>query len=338
MCGLGQWGPNLLRNLRQNPDCEVVALCDPDRERRREFEELHPGAGFYASVQEIAGRDDVEAVVLATPAGLHPEHTRMMLEAGKDVLVEKPLAMDLETGRQLVRRAEELGRVLMTGHTFLFNPSVLKTKEIIDEGRLGRLHLVQAERMSLGRVRADCNALWNLAPHDISIFLHWFEEMPESVSARGAAFYGDGLQEDIAFCILEFPQKLMVSLQVSWMNPVKVRRMTLVGAERMLIYDDVDRERPLLLFDQRVEAVQKRDPEGSFEKFQLQVKKGPSQAVAVDSAEPLANEIACFIDCVKTRSAPRGSGNEALRVISVLEALDRSLKNGGRLIKPEPIG
>ncbi len=173
MCGLGQWGPNLLRNLRENPDCEVAVLCDADSTRLKEFAEFHPDADLVSSVEEVAARTDIEAVVLATPAGLHGAQVALLLNSGKDVLVEKPLALTVQESRSLVELARSRSRVLMVGHTFLFNPAVRQVRSEIEKGTLGTPKLILAQRLSLGRIRGDVNALWNLAPHDISILLAW---------------------------------------------------------------------------------------------------------------------------------------------------------------------
>ncbi len=336
-CGLGKWGPNLLRNFGQHPDCKVAALCDPDESRLAEFTPIHPGAVLYASVEDVAADDSIDAAVVATPAGLHPEHTRLLLESGKDVLVEKPLAMNLAEARDLVDLAEKLGRVLMVGHTFLFNPAVRRVKEEIETGKLGDLQLITAQRLSLGRIREDCNALWNLAPHDISILLYWLEEMPVSVSARGLAFHEGHSQEDFAFCVLEFPRRRMASVQVSWMNPVKIREMTVVGSERMLVYNDVDRQKPLTLYHQRIEEVAREGTEGSFERYQLQIRPGERDYLDVPDQEPLAEEVEHFLHCLSTRAKPTGAGEEALRITSVLEACNESIKRNGEAITPRAV-
>lgn len=335
MCGLGRWGPNLLRNLRENPRCRVAALCDREEGALAAAAPHHEGARLHRTVGDVAADPDIQAAVVATPAGLHREHAELLLRAGKDVLVEKPLAMTLADASFLVALARAEGRVLMVGHTFLFNPSVRRAKREIDSGSLGRLQLVLAQRLSLGQIRSDCNALWNLAPHDISILLHWIGRMPDSVTARGIAFHEGHKQEDIALCVLEFPGRVMASVQVSWLNPVKVRHMTVVGSERMLSYDDVNTEAPLVLHDQGVKEVPAYPPEGSFERFQLQVRRGGSRVLEVGAEEPLALEVDHFLECVGTRSEPKGSGAEALAVISVLEALDESLKAGGAPVAPQ---
>lgn len=336
--GLGEWGPNLLRNLGANAACRVVALCDRDKGRLAEFAKAHPAARVCGDIAAVAADSEIDAVVLATPAGLHAEHVRLMLDAGKDVLVEKPLALELGAARELVSRAESAGRVLMVGHTFLFNSAVRRVKEELDAGRLGRLQLILAQRLSLGRIREDCNALWNLAPHDISILLYWVSEMPLSVSARGMAFHEGRSREDFALCVIEFPGRVMASVQVSWMNPVKVREMTLVGSGGMLLYDDVSTEAPLTLYDRRLEEVARPGgPNGSLEEFQLQIRRGAESRLPVPRREPLAEEVDHFLNCVRTREKPIGSGVEALRIMSVLEACDRSMKLGGRAVTPEAV-
>lgn len=327
MAGLGQWGPNLLRNLLDNEDCRVVALCDRDPARLREFSARIPDVVTYPDVTDIP-RDAIDAVVLATPAGLHETHVRHAIAQSWDVLVEKPLAMTSNASAALVELARTSDRILMAGHTFLFNPAVRRVRDEIAKGTLGKVQLILAQRMSLGRIRTDCNALWNLAPHDVSILLYWLGEMPTSVTARGIAFHPGHTQEDIALCHLEFPGPTMASIQVSWMNPTKVRQMTVCGSERMLVYDDVDTAHPLTLYHRRVEEV--RDaPEGSLERFHLEVRNGPHEELPIDPAEPLALEIAHFLDCIRTRREPIGSGADALCITRVLEACDLSMKQGG---------
>jgi len=333
MCGLGQWGPNLLRNLGQNRRARVVALCDASPKRLADFAPLHPGARLLASVGEVAADGEIEAVILATPAGLHEEQVRLLLDSGKHVLVEKPLAMSLAAARPLVELARKNARLLMVGHTFLHNPAVRRVKQEIEAGTLGRLNLLTAQRLSLGRIREDCNALWNLAPHDVSILLYWLGAMPIRVSARGMAFHEGHQQEDVALCHLEFPGRVLASIQVSWLNPVKMRQITVVGSQRMLVYDDIDTAAPVVLYDQRAEEVA-APPEGSLERFRLQVRSGPKSVLPVESTEPLALEIDHFLECVRTGAEPIGSGEEALRITAVLEACDRSMKANGATLEP----
>jgi predicted dehydrogenase len=338
MCGLGQWGPNLLRNLREAPGCAVTALCDNNPARLQEFAPSLPGAALHNSFESLAADKAVDAVVLATPAGLHEVQVETLLSSGKDVLVEKPLALSTAAAARLVALARSLGRVLMVGHTFLFNPAVIRAGEELRAGTLGAPRLILAQRLSLGRVRDDCNALWNLAPHDMSILLHWLGELPTSVTARGTAFLGPQYQEDVALCVLEFPGNVMASVQVSWMNPVKVRQMTIVGSERMMVYDDVDSATPLRLYHRRIEeAPHDAAAAGSMERWQLQIRQGKEEVLPVGKDEPLAREVAHFVDCVRDRSNPRGSGEEALRVHAVLEACDRSMKAGGVPVSPAEI-
>ncbi|MCC6547591.1 Gfo/Idh/MocA family oxidoreductase [Candidatus Sumerlaeota bacterium] len=336
VCGLGEWGPNLLRNLLQNELCHVTALCDRDKARATEYARIHNIKSVYDSVDHVALDPYVNAVILATPAGFHEEQVRTLLDAGKDVLVEKPLALTLDGARDLVKLARAKDRILMPGHTFLFNSVVRRVKRELNAGTLGKLNLILAQRMSLGRVREDCNALWNLAPHDISILLYWLDMMPVTVTARGIAFHEGYKQEDIALCILEFPGTI-ASVQVSWMNPVKVRQMTLVGSQRMLIYDDVSRDRPLTLYDQRIEEVPRVHGKGTMEEFELRARRGAETSITVEQREPLAEEVSHFLYCVDSREQPLCGGDQALRVMSVLEACQRSLRNGGQAMTPEPV-
>lgn len=334
MVGLGQWGPNLLRNLRENPAARVVALCDRDGERLRQFQPLHPEASLYRDIAMTRHRDIADAVVIATPAGLHEEHVRAALEAGQHVLVEKPLALSAEAAERLQALARERGLVLMAGHTFLFNPAVERLRDLIRGGALGRLQYILAQRLSLGHIREDVNALWNLAPHDVSILLWWLGTLPVAVSAQGIAFFEGQRQEDIALCTLEFPGPVIAAIQVSWLAPTKVREMTIVGSERMARYDDTSRDAPLTLYHRGAKQVQRTAPDGSLEGFRLAIRPGGEEVVPVEPAEPLAREIAHFLDCCATGRQPERGGADATDVVRVLEALDRSIKQGGARIAP----
>lgn len=336
MVGLGQWGPNLLRNLRANHGVTVSHLCDLDEKRLQEFASLCPDATQTRNFSAVLN-SSADAVLLATPAGSHEAQVEAALLTGKDVFVEKPLAMTLKGASRLVRLARDRGRVLMVGHTFLFNPAVNKVRELLAAGTLGRLQFILAQRMSLGRIRDDCNALWNLAPHDVSILLHWIGAMPLSVSAHGLPFFDGQVQEDVAFCTLQFPGRVLATIQVSWLAPLKVREMTVVGSERMLRYDDVNTESSLTLFHRGATEVPQSAPDGSFDRFRLQVRHGGEEPIPIEHTEPLAVEIAEFLRCLSTRETPAGSGDDALRITSVLEALDRSLKSGGMPCIPTPI-
>lgn len=325
VAGLGQWGPNLLRNLRDNPRAHVAALCDRDAARLAQFSALHPQAQLVPSLEALLALD-LRAVVLATPAGLHAAQARQCLEAGLDVFVEKPLALSAAEARALVQLARDRGRILMVGHTFLFNPAVRRAHELIREGALGRLQYILARRMSLGQIREDVNALWNLAPHDVSILRRWLGAMPTRAQAFGIPFFGGQTQEDVAFCHLEFPGPVLASIQVSWLAPVKVRDMLLVGSERMLRYDDTNADAPLVLYHRGARQETITAPDGSFERFRLQVRAGGEEIIPVPRTEPLAAEMAEFLECIETRREPDGSGNEAIDVTTILETLDRSLR------------
>ncbi|MDX2176539.1 MAG: Gfo/Idh/MocA family oxidoreductase [Candidatus Sumerlaeia bacterium] len=334
MVGLGQWGPNLLRVLRESRDFEVAALCDIDQARLDAFAELHPRALRTTELSEALAAD-VAAVVIATPANLHVDQVEHCLKLGKDVFVEKPVATSLADARRLTALATRQGRILMAGHTFLFNPAVRRVKQAIHEGLLGKVKYAICQRLSLGRIRDDVNALWNLAPHDISILLYWFGAMPKRVTAQGLVTFDGRRQEDVVFAQLEFPGNVLASVNVSWLAPTKVRDMVVVGSERMVRYDDVSKSAPLTLYHRGAEEVPSTRPDGTVDGFHLAIRQGGEERLQVDAAEPLALAVAHFRACVESRDEPFGSGNELLRVTSVLEALDRSLKSGGEPRTPE---
>lgn len=327
--GLGGWGPNLLRNAAGAPGAEVRVVCDSNAERLAAVTEAQQLFDQTTELSEVLSREDIDAVILATPAGLHFQHALTSLEMGKHVLVEKPMALTVDEGRFLVRRARELERILMVGHTFLYNDAVARMKQLIDAGELGRVYSIMAERMSLGRIRDDVNAMWNLSPHDFSIVLHLLGEMPRRVWAKGGIFLPGSELHDVVLATLEFPSGALVNVSSSWLNPVKVRRMTVVGQKKMLIYDDVSRDRKIVVYEKSVDSVPYDDPTGSFSKFQHHVRTGGEQVPEFEFREPLAKEITHFIQCISQGKKPLTDGAEGLRVLRVLEACQKSLESSG---------
>lgn len=321
--GYGYWGPNLARNFHQLPDARLVACADSDETRRAEAGRLYPLQQVAADYRELLANPTLDALVIATPAHSHFGIVRAALEAGKHVLVEKPLAMSSAEARALIESARRSDRVLMVGHTFEFNPAVLRIKELLDEGALGELFYVYSNRVNLGRVQRDINALWSIAPHDISILLFLLNAMPLSISARGGAFLSAGV-EDVVFCLLRFPKNVIAHVHASWLDPSKTRQMTLVGSEKMIVYDDVDPEAKLKIYDK---GLYKRGD--AFGEFQLRVRSGDLYIPRIDLTEPLRNECAHFLECIREHKTPRTDGENGLRVVRVLEAAQESLEQNG---------
>lgn len=328
LIGYGYWGPNLARNFHQLPDGQLVAVADADAKRLDEPARLYH-ARTYTDYHELLADPTLDAIAVATPARTHFEIARAALERGKHVLVEKPLAMSSDEARQLIALAEHKQRVLMAGHTFEYNPAVWKIRELVEARAIGDVYYIYANRVNLGRVQRDINALWSIAPHDISILLYMLDAMPLEVSARGATYLSENV-EDVVFVTLTFPNKVLAHIHASWLDPAKVRQMTIVGSEKMIVYDDVDAEARLRIYDK---GVYKRGSD--YGEFQLKVHSGDIFIPKIDMSEPLRNECAHFIECVRGGKRPRTDGENGRRVVRVLEAAQESLAQHGAAVAVE---
>ena len=325
LIGYGYWGPNLARNFHALPDAHLVAVADADAQRLDEPARLY-GARTHADYRELLADPTLDAVAISTPARTHFDIARAALERGKHVLVEKPLAMSSDEARQLIALAAERQRVLMVGHTFEHNPAVWKIRELIEQRAIGDVYYIYANRVKLGRVQRDINALWSIAPHDISILLYVLGAMPLEVSARGAIYLNENV-EDVVFVTLTFPNKVLAHIHASWLDPSKVRQMTIVGSEKMIVYDDVDPEARLRIYDK---GVYRHGSE--YGEFQLKVRSGDINIPKIEMSEPLRNECAHFVECVREGKRPRTDGENGLRVVRVLEAAQESLAKNGAAV------
>jgi predicted dehydrogenase len=321
--GYGYWGPNLARNIDACDGATLVAVCDANDPRRAAAGKAFPAAALLDRYDSVLDDPDIDGVVLATPAAGHHQLGREALDAGKHVLVEKPLAMNTRDGLDLVRAADARGLVLMAGHTFLYEAAVEWLREAVARGDLGDIAYLYAQRLNLGRIRSDVNALWNLAPHDVSIALHVLDARAVAVTARGIDALQPGI-EDAVFLDVELANGALAHMHVSWFDPQKVRRMVVLGTRRMVVYDDVSRDQTITLHDRGFDPL---PGEGGFE-----MRDGGAQVVALDRPEPLALECADFVDSIRTGREPRTSGRQALEVVRVLEAAQASLAAGGTRI------
>jgi predicted dehydrogenase len=275
---------------------------------------------------------DVSAVAIATPADTHFAMTEAALTAGKDVLVEKPLALSGPDAERLSRHAEERGRVLMVGHTYLYNPAVRRLREYIEAGELGDIYYGYSQRLNLGQVRRVENVWWNLAPHDVSIFSFLFGDRPLSVQGTGASYLQEGI-EDVVIATLHYPDGKLAHIHVSWLDPGKVRKVTVVGAKKMIVFDDMQADGPLSLFDKK--AVREPDV-NAYGEYNVRLHSGDVLIPSVPRQEPLRLECQHFVDCVRTRETPITNGRHAVGVVRVLEAVSDSMRNGGRPVAVEP--
>ena len=303
--GLGQWGKNLARNFDQLAD--LVWLCDVDDECRAQAAQSYPSAQVTSSFDDVLADDSVEAVVVATPVPTHYELARRALEAGKHVFVEKPPAMRGAEIEELCELAEERDLVLMPGHLLLYHPGVQKLKEIVDSGELGEVLYVYGNRQNLGTFRTNENALWSLGVHDLSVLLYLIEEDPIEVRAHGSAFLSKGV-EDVVFCYLRFPSGKMAHMHLSWLDPHKIRRITVVGNERMAVFDDMERERKITVYDN------------------WRTKTGDIYSPTVDSTEPLRRECEHFLRLVAGEGDPHKAARDAILVVRALDQLQASLE------------
>ncbi len=303
--GLGQWGKNLARNFDQL--AELVWLCDVDDERRAELAPRYPAATMTANFEDVLADDSVDAVVIATPVPTHHELARRSLEANKHVFVEKPPAMRGAEIEELCDLAEEHDRVLMPGHLLLYHPGVQKLKEIVDSGELGEVLYVYGNRQNLGTFRTNENALWSLGVHDLSVLLYLIEEEPSEVQAHGNAFLSRGV-EDVVFCYLRFPSGKMAHMHLSWLDPHKIRRITVVGNERMAVFDDMERDRKITVYDN------------------WRTRTGDIYSPTVDATEPLRRECEHFLRLVAGDGEPHKVARDAIPVVRVLDQLQASLE------------
>lgn len=317
--GLGYWGPNLARNFAAIDGCELAWLCDESAPVREKLAGAFPGVRSSGELEELLGDPSLDAVVLATPVPTHAELAVRVLGAGKHCFVEKPLATTVADAQRAVNAAEEAGRILMVGHLLEYHPAVTRLKRLVDEGELGSLYYVYGNRVNLGKLRAEENALWSLGAHDVSVVLHLVGEEPIECSAHGECYVRDGVQ-DVVFCYLRFPSGQVAHLHLSWLDPHKERRITVVGSKRMATFDDMRTEGKLTVYDKGFD-------EDASSWGEYITRAGESFSPRLANAEPLRLECEHFVECIRTGTTPRSDGRSGLRVVRVLEALQRSLEN-----------
>jgi UDP-2-acetamido-3-amino-2,3-dideoxy-glucuronate N-acetyltransferase len=317
--GVGYWGRNLVRNFQDLG--ALAALCDAAESVETSCARRYKGVRFYREFSALLRDPSVNAVVLATPAIMHFEMAKAALEAGKDLFVEKPLAVNVADGEELVRIANATGRILTVGHILRYHPAILKLQELIREGSLGKINYLYSNRLNIGKIRTEENILWSFAPHDISVMLALLNEMPSRVVCQGGSYLSQGVP-DVTLSHFDFPSGVQAHIFVSWLHPVKEQRLVIVGSEKMAVFDDTA-EHKLVLYPHKVEW-KNRIPTAV---------KGCGEIVALDSSEPLRAECQHFLECVESRTVPVSDGAEGLRVLRVLDACQRALVNGGVTIE-----
>ena len=319
--GCGYWGPNLLRNFSALPDCAVKYVVDSSAERRAFVEANFPLSRAIENHQIVLKDPDVHGVIISTPAASHFDLAREVLDAGKHVFVEKPLATKVTEVDELARRAAKRNLVVMTGHTFVYNSAVRYAKRLIDSGELGELRYIYSQRLNLGRIRSDIDALWNFAPHDISIIQYWLgDPEPISIGRQGMAYMQDGI-DDVVFLSLEYPGKVIANIHVSWLDPQKVRKMIIVGSRKMVVYDDIA-ENKIAVYDKGIDRRAILGENMDFDKPQVapfNYRSGDILIPQVKFAEPLRVEAEHFADCIRNSREPLTGLSHARTVVSILE-------------------
>ena len=327
--GAGYWGPNLVRNFVELADADLVGVADLDPARLSRIASRFPQLSCITEDYRALFDAGVQAVVVSTPPETHAEIALACFEAGVDVLVEKPLATTISDAQTMVSAAAEQNRILMTGHTFEHNLAVHALKSMIDSGDLGDIHYIDAVRVGLGMFHPTLNVIWDLAPHDISILIHLLGELPTSISAKGSACVQDNVV-DIAYLALTFPSGIIAHVRLSWLDPSKTRRITVVGSQKMSIYDDLDPNEKIRLYDKGVETIRRTE---TFGDFSFAYRYGEVVSPFIHFEEPLKRECQHFVDRVRDRQTPSTDGVCGLRVVEVIDAAQQSLAANGATIE-----
>jgi len=320
LVGFGYWGKNVARNLDQLG--HLASICDTGGEASTRAKRAHPEIPTTSRYEEILADEHIEGVALAVPAAQHYDFAKRAIEAGKDVFVEKPLALRVPEAEELVQLAAEHQRVLMVGHILEYHPAVLKLKELTDSGELGELNYIYSNRLNLGKVRQEENILWSFAPHDISVILLLLGSMPEWASTAGQHYLQHEIA-DVTMTCLGFPGKARAHIFVSWLHPFKEQKLVVIGSKKMAVFDDVAKEGKLKVFDKGIEW------EGGLPV----IRQTAESTLFFPEMEPLREELKHFVECVGTRKTPRTDGANGVRVLRVLDACQRSIDQGGQIVR-----
>jgi len=326
--GCGYWGPNHIRNFNALPNCNVLVCCDKDTKRLEHMKNLYSTIETTAEPEELFRDDRLDAIVIATPVFAHYELAKKTLESGKHVLVEKPMTHSVETGLSLIKTAQKHNKVLMVGHTFEYTAAVNKIKEIMDSGDLGEPLYISSIRLNLGLFQPDINVTWDLAPHDISIITYLLDEVPVSVNCQGKSHYKKDI-EDVSTLTLNYANGIIAFVHSSWLDPNKVRKTTIVGSKKMLLYNDIETQEKIKIYDKGVDAPPYYD---TYADFQFSYRYGDIYSPRLDDYEPLRVQSKHFLECIENGLTPRSDGYSGLRVVSVLEAASQSLKKDGQAV------
>ena len=325
--GAGSWGPNLIRNFNSVENCKIKYIVDSDEKARKKIKLSYPSIDVKGNIKDILDDDELDAIVISTSAPTHYKLASEALNAGKDIYVEKPITLKADQARGLIKVSEEKELIIMVGHLLLYHTGINYLKEIIKNGELGEIYYIYTSRVNLGKVRNKENAFWSFAPHDISIILHLIEEMPIRISSTGAAFLNQNV-EDVVFSTMEFSSGKVAHMHVSWLDPHKIRKTTVVGSKKMAVFDDAAPTENLRIYDKGVDY----KPGMTDYNQSLTLRIGDIHIPKIPSGEPLKIECNHFIECVRKRNKPLSDGINGLNVVKILEAGSHSLQNNGKPI------
>jgi predicted dehydrogenase len=328
--GYGYWGPNLARNFARTPGCRLTVICDQSEARLASAAQVFPSCKMTRSFDDVLNDPDIHAVAIATPAATHFKLANQALQAGKDVLVEKPMTRTVPEAECLIETAHRTGRILAVDHTFLFTDAVRKIKELVAAGDIGELLYIDSVRTNLGIFQPDLNVIYDLAPHELSLIFHLTDKEPLFVQAHGACHAGNGI-ENLAYLHMEFDDSLIAHFHLNWLAPVKIRQTIVAGTRKMIVYDDMERSEKVKVYDKGI-AVRPAEGLDAFVKVHINYRTGDMIAPRLDNLEALAVEAAHFVDCVQHRKRPLADGEAGLKVVRVVEAAQESLKNQGRRV------
>jgi len=315
--GAGNWGKNHIRILSALKDTELTFVCDSDEEKLKAVKKNYPNIETTTNPEDIFHNPSMDGVVIATPPDTHFKLTEEALGNGKDVLVEKPMTLDSDSAEILIKKAEEKKRILMVGHLLIYHPAVIKIKELVKSGELGEIYYLYSQRVNLGSIRRTENSLWSLAPHDISVAMYLLEDEPDSVSANGESYIQNDVN-DVVFLNLHFPNKRIANVHISWLDPHKIRKLTIVGSKKMVVFDDMEVREKIRIYDRGVDIGY-----GDY----ISLRFGDVLIPKLDTSEPLELEVSHFIDCIGKRKKPITDGKDGLKVIKILERAEKCLGN-----------
>lgn len=328
--GYGYWGPNIARSLNSIPNVVLSTVVDLNPQNFNSLKKINPSIKTTTNPKDVFGDSTIDAVIIATPATTHFNLTNQALNAKKNVLVEKPLTTCLKDAQKIALLQKKADKILMVGHTFEYNPAIIKIKKYIKNNVLGNIYYIYSTRVNLGQIRGDVNALWNLAPHDISILNFLLDDTPEKVSAYGLSVIQKNI-EDVVFILLQYPKAVLTQIHVGWLDPSKVRKMTIVGSKKMLLFDDLDNESPIKICDKGVKTA--KIAQGHSAEYKIRLHSGDIYAPQIENKEPLTEELKHFFACITKNLKPKTDIQNGLKVVRVLEACQKSLKLNGQWIK-----